>query len=250
VSVAGRLIDTGARPARWNLAMTAALATAHRPDTREITLRFQRFPPSVLIGRHQRLGEVVDVERCRRLGVEIARRPTGGGAVYMAPGILAWDVVADRQRFGGRLPRAAAAIGGGVALGLSRLGAEAEFSPPGDVRCRGRKLCGTSGYVEGAAIVFQGTVLIEFDPKAMAEFLVVPGMTAATLAGELIGLGEALGRSPRAGEVEAALADGIAAALGVNFANDEPRTEESALADRLYAIEYGTDAFVAGEEAA
>lgn len=247
---AGRLIDTGVKPARWNLAMTAALAAAHRPDAREVTLRFQRFPPSVLIGRHQRLSEAVDVERCRRLGVEIARRPTGGGAVYMAPGILAWDVVADRQRFGGQLPRAATAIGGGVALGLSRLGAAAEFSPPGDIRCRGRKLCGTSGYVDGAAIVFQGTVLIELDPQAMADVLVAPGMTAETLAGALIGLREALGRAPRAGEVETALAHGLAAALGVHFPASEPRAEEIALADRLYAGEYGTDAFVAGEEAA
>lgn len=247
---AGRLIDTGVRPARWNLAMTAALAAAHRPDAREVTLRFQRFPPSVLIGRHQRLCEAVDFERCRRLGVEIARRPTGGGAVYMASGILAWDVVADRQRFGGQLPRAAAAIGGGVALGLSRLGAVAEFSPPGDVRCRGRKLCGTSGYVDGSAIVFQGTVLIELDPQAMAEVLVAPGISAETLAGALIDLREALGHTPRAGEVEAALAEGLAAALGVHFSNEEPRAEEIALADRLYVSEYGTDAFVAGEEAA
>lgn len=246
----GRLIDTGVRPARWNLAMTAALASAHRPDAREVTLRFQRFPPSVLIGRHQRLSEAVDVERCRRLGVEIARRPTGGGAVYMAPGILAWDVVADRQRFGSRRSRAAAAIGGGVALGLSRLGAAAEFSPPGDIRCRGRKLCGTSGYVDGAAIVFQGTVLIEFDSQVMAEVLAASGMTAAALAGALIGLAEALGRAPAPGEVEAALADGVAAALGVRFSDGAPRPEETALATRLHASEYGTDAFVAGEEAA
>jgi lipoate-protein ligase A len=245
-----RLIDTGTRPARWNLAMTAALAAAHRAGLGEVTLRFQRFPPSVLMGRHQILHHAVDVEACRRRRVEIARRPTGGGAVYMAPGILAWDVVADRQRFGGRLAHAAAAIGGGVAAGLSRLGAAAEFLPPSDIRCRGRKLCGTSGYVEGAALVFQGTVLIQFDAAAMAEVLILPGMSARTLGDALIGLSEALARMPREGEVEAALAEGIASGLGLRFTPDAPRAEEIALADRLHALEFGTDAFVAGEEAA
>jgi len=244
----GRLIDTGIRPARWNLAMTAALAAAHRAS--EVTLRFQRFPPSVLMGRHQSLHEAVDVEACRRRGVEIARRPTGGGAVYMAPGILAWDVVADRQRFGGRLAHAAAAIGDGVAAGLSRLGAAAEFFPPNGIRCCGRKLCGTSGHVDGATLVFQGTVLIDFDAAAMAEVLVLPGMTAKNLADALIGLSAALARTPAGGEVEAALAEGIASALGLRFTPDAPRAEEIALADRLHALEFGTDAFVAGEEAA
>lgn len=245
-----RVIDTGVRPARWNLAMTAALAAAHRAGSGEVTLRFQRFPPSVLMGRHQVLHDAVDVEACRRRGVEIARRPTGGGAVYMAPGILAWDVVADRQRFGGRLALAAAAIGSGVAAGLSHLGAAAEFLPPNDVRCRGRKLCGTSGYVEGATLVFQGTVLIEFDAAAMAEVLILPGMTAGMLGKALIGLSEALERMPREGEVEGALADRIASTLGLRFAPDAPRAEEIALADRLHALEFGTDAFVTGEEAA
>ncbi|HMK68170.1 MAG TPA: hypothetical protein VK433_06460 [Stellaceae bacterium] len=240
----GRLIDTGVRHARWNLALTAALAAAHRAG--EVTLRFQRFPPSVLLGRHQDLRDAVDAEACRRRGVEIARRPTGGGAVYMAPGILAWDVVADRRRFGGRLEQAAAAIGGGVAAGLSRLGATAEFAPPGDVRCRGRKLCGTSGHVEGAALVLQGTVLIELDVAAMAEVLVAPGISA----GALVGLAEVTGRVPRAGEVEAALVEGIGMALEVSFVPGALRAEEVALADRFHGLEFGTDAFVAGEEAA
>ena len=243
-----RLIDTGLRNARWNLAMTAALAASQRPRVGDITLRLQRFPSSVLIGRHQRLEAAVRPERCRQSGVEIARRPTGGGAVYMAQASLAWDVIADRQRFAGRLDTAAAAIGQGAARGLARLGAAAEFAAPGDIRVEQRKLCGTSGYIDGDALVLQGTVLIEFDPAPMAAVLVLPHSEAAALGSRLIGLGEILGRMPDAGEVESALAAGIGASLGVDFVPGLPRAQEIALADRLYATEFGRDAFVAGEE--
>ncbi len=38
-------------------------------------------PPALSLGRFQKAAEVADLEACRRLGVEIVRRPTGGRAV-------------------------------------------------------------------------------------------------------------------------------------------------------------------------
>mgnify|MGYP000555928568 CR=1 FL=1 len=58
------------------------------------TLRFQHFPPSAIIGRHQILAREVDLEWCAGHDVAIARRMTGGGAiastgVYQAPLVAA-----------------------------------------------------------------------------------------------------------------------------------------------------------------
>src|SRR5215471_19250569 len=103
MSTALRVVDTGLMPARVNIALTAALAELHRAGQCPDTLRFHLYPPSVLIGRNQALERVVNPSYCRRNSIEIARRITGGGAVFMSPGVLAWDIVAERRRFGASL---------------------------------------------------------------------------------------------------------------------------------------------------
>ena len=39
-----RILDTGLRPARWNVAMTAALAARHADGATPDTVRFHRYP--------------------------------------------------------------------------------------------------------------------------------------------------------------------------------------------------------------
>ena len=126
-------------------------------------MRFHRYPACVLLGRSQVAAEAVDVERCRREGIEVVHRVTGGGAVYMSPRMLAWDVVLDRRAFAGDLGAATRRICEGVAAGLSRLGCSARFRPANDIEIGGLKVSGSSGYAEGRSVALQGTVLIEDD---------------------------------------------------------------------------------------
>ena len=65
-----RILDTGLRPARWNVAMTAALAELHAQDG-DVgdTVRFHRYPACVLLGRSQDIEHAADVEYCRRAGI-------------------------------------------------------------------------------------------------------------------------------------------------------------------------------------
>src|SRR5262245_7776646 len=98
-----RILDTGLNPARWNIAMTAALAAAHGQGTVSDTVRFHRYQRCVLLGCSQDAASAVDVAHCRRNGIDIARRVTGGGAVFMSPSMLAWDVAVDRKTFGAGL---------------------------------------------------------------------------------------------------------------------------------------------------
>ena len=57
-----RILDTGLRPARWNVAMTAALAARHADGAAPDTVRFHRYPACVLLGRSQVAAEAVDLE--------------------------------------------------------------------------------------------------------------------------------------------------------------------------------------------
>ncbi len=156
-----RILDTGLMPARWNIAMTAALSELHGKGLIPDTVRFHRYPACVLLGRGQDIEASADVAYCRRQQIEITRRVTGGGAVFMSPRMLAWDVVVDRRAWGGDLASVTRRICEGVAAGLSRLGAVARFRAPNDIEISGRKVSGSGGYVEGRSAVLQGTVLAE-----------------------------------------------------------------------------------------
>ncbi|HTQ83792.1 MAG TPA: hypothetical protein VMI47_11040 [Pseudolabrys sp.] len=92
------VVDTGLLPARWNVAMSAAMVELHQAGDIPDTLRFYRLPRSVLLGRHQNSREV-RLRYCQKQKIEIARRRLEGATVYMNPGILAWETVISHRNF-------------------------------------------------------------------------------------------------------------------------------------------------------
>ena len=244
-----RVIDTGLRPPRWNIAMTAALAELHGAGEIADTLRFQRFQPCVLVGRNQDIRREVQLDRCQQRGVALARRLTGGGAVYMDAGILSWEIVANRRRFGADLAEAAEEICTAVASGLGYLGVPARFCPPNAIEAHGRKISGASGYFEGTTLVHEGTVLVDFDFRDMAEVLRLPdAKEATTIAHRVTSLAAILGHPPAIDDVQHALAASISDYFGFWIESEASSARELALAEELHAAEFGTDRFVLGEE--
>jgi lipoate-protein ligase A len=80
-----RVIDTGIRGGRENVAFDQALVEAHGAGRIPDTVRFLRFRPSALVGRHQILSHEVRLDYCRAHGIEVGRRITGGGAWARRP---------------------------------------------------------------------------------------------------------------------------------------------------------------------
>jgi lipoate-protein ligase A len=240
-----RIIDTGVKSARWNVAATAALLELHRIGATPDTIRFHRYPRSVLIGRHQKLEQEVDVERCRRDGVEIARRVTGGGAAYMSPGILAWDIVAGRARFGDSLEDVTLRVGAAVAAGLRRLGSAAKASARGAVEIEGRKVSESSGGFDGPTVIVQGTTLIDFDYDEMMRLLKARPDTTRPVA-PVASLADCLGRAPPIEDVRTAIVAELNNIWDGASVTSDLRTDELAFADKLLADEIGGDEFVMG----
>lgn len=247
-----RLIDTGIRGARENVTLDRALVDAHVARATPDTLRFLRFRPSALVGLHQILEHEVRLDYCRAQGIEVGRRITGGGGLYLDEGQLGWELVLDRARFPGLdLASIAAAICEAVAHGLRSLGVDARFRPRNDLEVDGRKLGGTGGFVDGGTVFFQGTLLADFDPSRMIEVLKVPVEKLARRDLEdarrrVVTLRELLGAAPDTAALKAALATGFRERLGLSFEDGALTAYEEALAARCLAEEIGTDAFVAG----
>ncbi len=247
-----RVVDTGVREGRFNIALDQAMLEEHQAGHIPDTFRFMRFPPTTLIGRHQALRQEIDVEYCRAQGVGIVRRITGGGAIYLDEGQLGWGLIFRRNSLGpGSLGELARDICVAVAAGLRKLGVEARYRPRNDIEVDGRKISGTGGFFDGDTLIYQGTVLVDLDPSAMVAALRVPRAKLEkrqldSAAQRVVTLRELLGPStPGLPAIQDALLEAFSERFELQWHAEPPTLAEEALAWRHYREEIGTEEFVA-----
>ncbi|MFB3884794.1 MAG: DUF116 domain-containing protein [Thermodesulfobacteriota bacterium] len=172
-----RLLDTGARLAAENMALDEVLLESRAEDRTPNTLRFLQFSkPSVLVGHHQSVEEEVRLDYCRTKGIEINRRLTGGGALFWGRKELGWEVYISKTdpRIPSKVEDLYRKMAEAAALGLRHLGLRAHFRPRNDIEIQGRKISGTGGTELSGAILFQGTLLVDFDVDEMLRALRIP----------------------------------------------------------------------------
>jgi lipoate---protein ligase len=173
---------------------------------------------------------------------------TGGGAVYMSPGILAWDIVAGRARFGDSLNEVSLRIGSAVATGLRRLGSPAKAGAQGTVEIEGRKVSGSSGGFDGPTVIVHGTMLIDFDYDEMMSLLKARPDTTKPVA-PVASLADCLGHAPPVEDVRTAIVMELNNIWDGASVTSDLRPDELALANKLLADEIGRDEFVMGAPA-
>ena len=247
-----RIIDTGVREGRSNIAFDAALIELRQQDQAPDTVRFMRFPPTALIGRHQDLSREINLDYCAEDGIGTVRRITGGGAIYLDEGQLGWELVFHRSSLGiAALPDLAREICNAAAAGLARLGVDAKFRPRNDIEVDGRKISGTGGFFDGDVLIYQGTVLVDMNAEQMVKALNVPQGKVAkhnldSAAQRVVTLKELLGDDlPDMQTIQAALIEGFTEGLGISAEPGEITAAEEALAKEHFDSEIGTDEFVA-----
>ncbi len=247
-----RVISTGLRGGRANIAFDSALLDARRQGRIPDTIRFLRFRPSALIGLHQFLSDEIKLDFCREHGIETVRRITGGGALYFDEGQIGWELVFDRGTLRlGDLGEVARRICEAAALGLQKLGVPAHYRPRNDIEVDGRKISGTGGFFDGNLIFYQGTLLIDFDPAKMLACLNVPAQKLAKHGIEkasqrIITMREILAdRVPDRETICDGLVAGFAEGLGIAAQWGNITAYEEELAERAFREEIGSDEFVA-----
>ncbi len=195
-------------------------------------LRLYRWAaPALSVGRFQP-DDDVDHAACRRRGVAVVRRPTGGRALLHG-GDLTYAVAMPRPSgMNGSVTGVYQLLAGALIAGLAELGIEAEVAhadgPAGpaclagqegsDLRVGARKLCGSAQVRRGTALLQHGAVLLARLPFDETDVLRGAGGSAARaeLRAGTVTLAE-LGVSSDHGTVGDALVAGFSRALDLRF---------------------------------
>jgi lipoate-protein ligase A len=120
-----------------------------------------------------------------------------------------------------------------AAEAIRAVGAAAEYRAPTDIVVAGRKISGTGGAMEGDALLYQGTLLLDFDVEVMLRALaataprVTPEFVAAARQ-PVVNLSELVSPLPALGAIEAAFVAAFANAFGVRVERGELTPVEQA----------------------
>ena len=146
-----------------NLAAEELLLREVRPD--ELVLYLWQNDNTIVIGRSQDAYQECGVDEFRAAGGHIARRLSGGGAVFHDLGNLNFTFLVNSADYD--LPRQMSVIQKAV----GQFGILAEFTGRNDLVAGGRKFSGNAFYSNGKQRYHHGTILIAGDVSRMKAFL-------------------------------------------------------------------------------
>lgn len=236
------------------MAIDEAVLTAKIENRVPNTLRLYCWKPSaVSIGKFQVIENGVQVDNCKKLGVDVVRRITGGGTVYHdAENEITYSVVADKASLETQdIAAVYAKIYAGPVETLRILGITADFNEGNAKTCpnltvRGRKISGSAQCHKSGVVLQHGTLLLDVNLKRMFTLLRVPWaktcMEVVNVAKDKItSINDELGRAASMEKVSQAWIEGFQKGLNMKLAAGELTSYERELAQRLCTKKYGTD---------
>lgn len=126
--------------------------------------------PTVIFGRHQVIENEVNIDYCRRHGIQFFRRKSGGGCVYADRSNVMMSYVTRSDEVTATFSRYMQM----VADMLRELGLQAATTQNNDILIGGRKVSGNASYhIPGYSIV-HGTLLFDTDMRHMLNAITPP----------------------------------------------------------------------------
>lgn len=168
-------LDPGILDPAEHVALDVVLARELAAGRRGPTLRFWEWRnPAVVIGSFQSLRNEVDAEAAQRYGVQVVRRVSGGGAMFMEAGncITFSLVVPDTLVDGMSYEASYAFLDEWVLTALAGVGVQAHYAGLNDIASPAGKIAGAAQKrFAGGAVLHHVTMAYDIDADKMLEVL-------------------------------------------------------------------------------
>lgn len=127
---------------------------------------------AIIVGKHQNTIEEINAAFVAERGIRVARRLSGGGAVYHDLGNLNFTFIREAGDSGQLDFKLFCEP---VAKALQVLGVRAEINGRNDITIGGRKFSGNSQYIKQGRVMHHGTIMFDSDLEVVSQALRVSG---------------------------------------------------------------------------
>jgi lipoate-protein ligase A len=161
-------------PPLMNMALDEALTLRVGRGDRPPTIRIWGWSsPCVVLGRFQSVKNEVDENAAHELGIQIVRRISGGGAMFIEPeGAITYSIYAPDEIVAGMtFPESYAFFDAWVVAALRELGVDASYEPLNDITSTGGKIGGAAQVRRGGAVLHHTTMAYQMNIPLMLKVL-------------------------------------------------------------------------------
>jgi lipoate-protein ligase A len=159
-------IESDSRDPYYNLALEEYVF--EHMDRNESYFILWQNSNTIVIGKYQNTSEEINREFVDAHGIKVARRLSGGGAVYHDEGNLNFTLIVDKDEKGEFDFKLFAKP---VIEALKTFGIKAEFNGRNDITIAGKKFSGNSQYIKGGRILHHGCIMLDSNLENVSNAL-------------------------------------------------------------------------------
>jgi lipoate---protein ligase len=160
-----KIIQLDSHDVYFNLAAEEYLFS--QTEETETRLLLWQNHNAVVIGKHQNTVEEVNLAFAAQHNIHIARRISGGGAVFHDLGNLNYSIIVQSDAMRWDIKRMADP----VVAALKKMGVAVEVNDRNDLLLAGRKISGSSQYIRRDHLLHHGTLLFHADLQTLSQAL-------------------------------------------------------------------------------
>ncbi|MGD8540252.1 MAG: biotin/lipoate A/B protein ligase family protein [Candidatus Aminicenantes bacterium] len=255
------IIDETPLDGSWNMAVDEFLLQSLTDEPQTI-LRFYSWKnPTVSLGYSQKAPEVVDVEFCKKRGIDIVRRMTGGKLVLHHKEVTYSLASSDTDVFTATLNDSYRLISEALMAGLKKMGLTPSLASPapqkyvrGNLPCfsypsrnevefQGRKIIGSAQKRVDTKFLQHGSIPLEEDDELLTSISLLKGASEKV---RMISLTQALGSKIKFNWAVEGFAQGVAEYFCIRLKKRTLSKNENETVRQIQKDKYGSPAWTFG----